>query len=224
MTAVPARAFDSKLLMTAVECPGVKTLRLKTPEDFDFRPGMWVQVGFPDEPRQRAYSIATSPLEKGYVEISLAHVGETTRRLFALRPGQSVLLRGPYGRWILDEKSSHAVLISEGTGLSPFRSMCRYAIARKLATKLTVLYNARSREEQLYRSEYVHWRRHGIAVHANAGSEVPLEELDRSSQDPAADFYLCGAASFIERLSHCLRQRKVSQKRIRYEKWGDYSS
>lgn len=226
MATPPARMFSSRLLMTSAEYPGVKTLRFKTPDDFDFRPGMWIQICMPDDPKKaRAYSIATSPLERGCIEVSLAHVGELTRRLFALRPGQDVILRGPYGRWIFDETASRAVFISEGTGLSPFRSMCRYAIGRKLAAKLTVLYGARNREELLYRSEYIHWRRHGISVYANAGSGVSLEDVARSAEeDPTADFYLCGAAPFIERFASLLRQRGVAQKRIRYEKWGDYSS
>jgi ferredoxin-NADP reductase len=224
MAAKEARTFDSRLLHAADECLGVKTLRFETPPDFNFLPGMWVMVCFPDAPKEcRAYSIATSPLEKGYVELSMARVGTLTSRLFALQPGQSVLMRGPYGRWTLDERSTHAVLISEGTGLTPFRSMCRYAIDRKLPLQLTILYSARTEEEQLYRLEYAQWRRHGIDVHASAAGRVDIAAIERKAPGLAADFYLCGDSSFIKDLAAALGRRSVPRERIRYEKWGDYS-
>lgn len=224
MAVQEVRTFDSRLIEAVDECLGVKTFRFETPPDFSFLPGMWVMICFPDSPKDsRAYSIATSPLEKGYVELSLTQVGPLTGRLFALRPGQSVLMRGPYGRWTLDEMSPHAVLISEGTGLTPFRSMCRYAIDRKLPTRLTVLYCARTEEEQLYRSEYARWRRHGIAVHASAGERIGIEILERRVQGLEGDFYLCGDVSFINGLTAALGARGVPNDRLHYEKWGDYS-
>jgi ferredoxin-NADP reductase len=220
----PARTLSSRLIAVKEEYPGVKTLRLKTPEDFTFLPGMWILLFFPEEPKKsRAYSLATSPLEKGYVEISFARAGDLTDRLYELKPGQSIGLRGPFGRWTLQEDSSHAVLISEGTGIAPFRSMCRYVTGRKLDIRLTLLYASRNKEEQLYSSEYAEWRRQGFAVHASSGDPLSIEDVEKAVPDLKADFYLCGDASFINGISESLRKKGVAKDRIYYEKWGDYS-
>ncbi len=234
----PARAFTTRLLEVSDAAAGVKTLRLETPADFSFMPGMWLMLHFAGRPQDaRAYSIASSPFQKGSVEVTLAPVGALSERLCALRPGAELAARGPYGKWVYDDAIAHAVLISAGTGLTPFRCICRYVLDKKLPNRLTILYSARSPEAILYREELERWRGAGIAVHVKvsrpenaAGWDGPtgklsFEDVRREVPDLSEPvFFLCGPNTLVERIGAGLRAAGVPPERVRHEKWGDYSS
>ena len=56
------------------ETPQVKTLQVvkKNGELFEFTAGQFYMLRFPDDPKTaRAYSVASSPFEKRFIEISL---------------------------------------------------------------------------------------------------------------------------------------------------------
>lgn len=236
----PPRAYRSRLLNVRDECAGVKTFRLEVPRSFSFIPGMWVMLRFPDGPNHaRAYSIASSPCEKGCVEISLNKVGPLTARLFELKRGETLDLKGPYGKWLFNDEAEHAVLISGGTALAPFRSMCRYALDKRLPNRLTLLYSAKTPSDILYRRELEGFAKAGIKVYVTItrpqamdsgeawggptgrlGPEVIEREVPGFLE---AWYFVCGPTTLVKDITEALRQKGIPRARIRSEKWGDYS-
>lgn len=216
---------ESSVLEVKDECPGVKTFRLSVPRDFSFSPGMWVMLHFADNPKiSRAYSISSSPFEKGYIDISLNHVGEFTSRLLALKPHDLIVLRGPFGKWIYTDEATPAALITGGTGLAPFRSMARYVLAKGLPNKLHIFYSAKTPSAILYRNDLSEFRRRGIAVTIEK-NRIDGELLSRRLPGFGATyFYLCGSVSMVETLARDLKKRGIPRERIRYEKWGDFQA
>ena len=115
---------------------------------FDFKPGQFGVLGLlgreprvaeaapeepvsePDKMIRRAYSIASSSVERRYVEFYLTLItsGQLTPRLFALRHGSRLFL-GPKasGVFTLDRvpPGKAVILIATGTGLAPYISMLR---------------------------------------------------------------------------------------------------
>lgn len=84
----------------------------------------------PDRLIRRAYSIASSPLERGHVEVfvTLVRSGELTPRLFALAPGDRLWLGPkPSGMFTLRDvpQDRNVALVATGTGLAPYMSMLR---------------------------------------------------------------------------------------------------
>ena len=85
----------------------IKLIRIKLPEgeEINFKPGQYVQLKAPlyegnDEEVYRAYSIASSPKEKNYIELVIGYVPEgiaTTYVHHHLKVGDSVHINGPYG-------------------------------------------------------------------------------------------------------------------------------
>jgi ferredoxin-NADP reductase len=206
-----------KLLSRRDEAAGAKTFRWAVPAGFDFTPGMWLMFYFLDDLKEgRAYSLCSSPLETGYAEVTVAPWGEFTQRLFALKPGDEMQVRGPLGKWIFDEKAPKSVLVSEGTGVAPFRSMCRFAAAKGLGSRLSLLCSAATEEALLYREEHEEWRKAGIKITAKAGEHVTPQEALAAGGDEAV-YYLCGANKMVQALQQGLAGRQVRQ-----EKWGDY--
>ncbi len=230
-----ARAFASEILAVYDESPKVKTFRLKVPPSFTFIPGMWVMLHFEDDPAvSRAYSISTSPRERGYIEISLGNVGAFTSRLFALKAGQKLMVKGPLGKWHWRDAPRRAVLISGGTGLTPFRSMGRLAVEEGRADRVVILYSAKTPEDLLYGRDLQRFRAAGMRVFVTLTrppqewtgprGRIDLGVVRREVPDfRECLFYICGPQALIADMSKALSGAGVPQASIHHERWGDYS-
>lgn len=143
---------------------------------FEFRPGQFGVLGMlgsaprvagstpeekpgePDKIIRRAYSIASSSLERRYVEFFLTLItnGALTPRLFALKHGERVFL-GPKasGIFTLDKVAPEkaVVLIGTGTGLAPYVSMMRTMLVNDSQRRYVVLHGARYSWDLGYRGE-----------------------------------------------------------------------
>lgn len=240
------KAAASALTLTVAEVrketPEVFTFRLTLPSGaaLGFQPGQFLMFHFADDPANaRAYSIASSPLEEGAVEVSLAAVGVFTRRFCALKPGDTIEAKGPYGKFVFREDAIHSVLITGGTGVTPARSMVRYASQKRLPGKLSLIYSARTPSDFLYRSELEDWARSGAcAVHLTITRPHQLKEgegwkglvgridslmVRRLVRDlDAARFYICGPNKLVEDVASGLAAVGVARERIHHEKWGEF--
>jgi len=157
--------------------PQLLILRVRPDADlFDFRPGQFGVLGLlgqaprvieaaaedapvePDKMIRRAYSIASSSLERRYVEFYLTLItsGALTPRLFALSHGSRVFL-GPKasGIFTLDKVPSEkaVILVATGTGLAPYISMLRTMLVNDSRRKFVVLHGARYSWDLGYRGE-----------------------------------------------------------------------
>jgi ferredoxin/flavodoxin---NADP+ reductase len=157
--------------------PQLIILRVRPDGDWSaFVPGQFAVLGLkPSEPRipeaepeekvhepdkliRRAYSIASSSLERQYIEFFLTLVtsGELTPRLFALRPGHRVFLSSKItGGFTLDRVANgrSVLLIATGTGLAPYMSMLRTVLIDETKRKFVVLHGARCSWDLGYRAE-----------------------------------------------------------------------
>ena len=107
------------------------TVRIRPEEPVSFKPGQYATLGVEAEPRmiERAYSIASSPLEDELeFFIELVPHGKLTPRLHALKEGDSLWIRKlTRGHFVFDareDKINH-LMISTVTGIAPFVSMAR---------------------------------------------------------------------------------------------------
>ena len=112
----------------------------------------------PDALIRRAYSVASSPEERGHLEfyITLIRSGALTPRLWVLNPGDPLWLGGKFsGLFTLDEvpDAGNIVLIATGTGLAPYMSMVRSFLLNESQRRVAVLHGARHSWDLGYRSE-----------------------------------------------------------------------
>jgi ferredoxin--NADP+ reductase len=157
--------------------PQLVILRVRPDAElFDFKPGQFGVLGLvgaaprvpeaapedvptePDKLIRRAYSIASSSLERRYVEFYLTLItsGQLTPRLFALKHGSRVFL-GPKasGIFTLDRvpPEKAVILIATGTGLAPYISMLRTMLVNDGQRRFVVLHGARYGWDLGYRGE-----------------------------------------------------------------------
>jgi ferredoxin/flavodoxin---NADP+ reductase len=219
---------------------------------FDFKPGQFAVVGLlgreprvpeaddedppalPGKMLRRAYSIASSSVERHYVEfyVNLVTSGSFTPRLFAVPYGGRLFL-GPKatGLFTLDRvpPDRAVVLIATGTGLAPYMSMLRTMLVQETQRPFVVLHGARYSWDLGYRGEleslarirsnftYIpsitrphedpHFRGHTGRIQTLIEKGI-IETLSGVPLEPArADVFLCGNPEMIDSVKEILLPR-----------------
>jgi len=107
-------------------------------------------------------------------------VGAVTARLCAMKPGDTVGVRGPFGRgWPLEAAEGRdLVLIAGGLGLPPLRPVVEAVLAqRERYGAVAVLYGGRSPAELLYGDDLARWGGRG-----DVSVDVTVDAADRGWQ------------------------------------------
>jgi ferredoxin-NADP reductase len=114
------------------------TLRLRLGDATSLLPGQYynVRLAVPGRmrPVQRAYSVGSSPApDPSVIDLGIREVpgGLLFPLLVALRVGERLWVRGPYGRFTWDGRDARPVLlVGAGSGMVPLMSMLRHAAQR----------------------------------------------------------------------------------------------
>ena len=223
------------------ETPSVKVFRVDLPEDIniDFYPGQFFMVSFVDDVEiktSRAYSIASSPLNKKYLEIGLDKVGPFTTKLFAMKEGDLLKFKGPYGKFYFNEyMKNNLVLIAGGTGITPLMGIIRYCYDKKLSNKIKFFYSVRTPHDIIYRDElekikksnknfdYVITVTRPNAEHNWKGriERIDMDLLKQNIEDVENSIYfLCGPKGFVHSLIEMLESLGVKKEQIKTDIWG----
>lgn len=106
-------------------------------------------------------SISGDPDKSTKLVHTLRAVGPVTRALCALKSGDSIGVRGPYGTaWPMEEAKGHdVIIIGGGIGLAPVRPAIYAILAdRRKYGRVVILHGARTPSDLLYPRELERWR------------------------------------------------------------------
>lgn len=142
-------------------------IRPETEIDWTFRiafdspvlPGQFLEVSLPGIGEG---PISVSGFGGGWVDLTIRRVGVLTTALHALKPGDSLQVRGPYGNsWPLAEFAGrHLVVAAGGTGLAPVKGVVEQVVARPgLVSRFDLLAGFKSPADILFREELAAWGR-----------------------------------------------------------------
>jgi Na+-transporting NADH:ubiquinone oxidoreductase subunit F len=119
----------------------------------------------------RAYSMANYPAEKNLIKLNIRIAtppwdnvkqqfmnvppGICSSYIFSRKPGDKVVISGPYGEFHIKDTSSEMVYIGGGAGMAPLRSHIFHLFhTLKTKRKVSYWYGARSPREVFYESEF----------------------------------------------------------------------
>ncbi len=115
----------------------------------------------------RAYSMASFPLEKDVIKLNVRIAtpppgaddsippGIMSSFIFNLKPGDKVVVSGPYGEFFARETDNEMVFIGGGAGMAPMRAHIFDQLKRRHSKrKMSFWYGARSLKEVFYDDEF----------------------------------------------------------------------
>jgi len=160
----PYLPAEAEVVDRTEEAPSVFTLRLRLCDEtqrqaYRFAPGQFNMLylyGVGEVP----ISIVSDPDDPGHLLHTIRAVGRVTRGMAALRPGERIGLRGPYGRgWPLERAAGHDVLIvTGGLGCAPVVSVVNYVMLRRdRFGRLTIIQGVKHAQDLLWRERYAYW-------------------------------------------------------------------
>lgn len=198
----------------------------------------------------RHFSIASSPTEQGYLLISTRiRDSPYKQRLASLEKGAKITAWGPEGEFVLpSDHSRPVVFLSGGIGVTPFRSMIKYATDRQLPIKITMFDSNRNAESILYRGEFDGWASQNMNLKLVYTVTEEGEEKQEASRAPngwtgergridrqmlerhlardeisSALFYICGPPSMLKAMQRLLQEgMQVQKDRIKVEAFTGY--
>ncbi|WP_339730719.1 FAD/NAD(P)-binding protein [uncultured Gimesia sp.] len=174
-------------------------------EAYRFQPGQFNMLYVPGA-GESAISMSGNPETHDSLLHTIRFAGNVTRSIAAMKVGDTLGLRGPFGTsWPLEScVGQDVILVAGGIGLPPLRPVIYRLLAeRQRYGRLHLLYGARSPEMRLYTEEYPLWTEGGLDVrqtvdrsspgwHGNVGV-VPLLLERLEAFDPARTILIiCG--------------------------------
>jgi Na+-transporting NADH:ubiquinone oxidoreductase subunit F len=129
--------------------------------------GLWPLVMKNNEAVERAYSMASYPAEGREVMLNVriatppwdrakngwmdVNPGVASSYIFSRKPGDKVIISGPYGEFFINESDAEMLYVGGGAGMAPMRSHL-YHLFKTLKTGRTVTYwyGGRSKRELFY--------------------------------------------------------------------------
>jgi ferredoxin-NADP reductase len=237
----PGERFEARVVRSRPLTPTTHGIEVEKPAGFKFQPTQFtfLQLETPDDVAARPMSLATSPT-RSHLEYGVRMSDSAFKRAFAaLQSGDTVLVQGPLGHYILDA-SRPAVLVAGGIGITPLKGMAEYAADRSLPIPVHLVYSNRTVEEIVYREELEALARGNpnFKVLYTLTRPAPGSWGGRTGRigfraDLLADaadgldrpiYYLCGAPGFIEACYQSLVNSGVAEVDIRFEVFRGYGT
>jgi glycine betaine catabolism B len=196
----------------------------------------------------RHFTISSSPTENFIMFSTRIRESPYKKRLSTLEKGAKVKVRGPEGQFVLHQDySKHAVFLSGGIGVTPFRTMIKYATDKQLPLKIIMFDSNRNRSNILFKKEFDDW----AGINKNLKIIYTISEDDRHEQTlPSSNdwkgehgrinktmvlkyvdtnelnnsiFYICGPPSMLKAMQSLLQDDlEIPKERIKVEEFTGY--
>ena len=206
-------------------------------------------------PTVRAYSMANHPSENHIVMLNVriatppfnrkkgrmekVNPGIASSYIYGLKPGDEVMVSGPYGEFFVQDTDNEMMFIGGGAGMAPMRSHI-FDQFKNLHTqrKTTFWYGGRSRKELFYMDDFQqiadnngnfefhvalsdpqpddHWNGYTGFIH-----QVIFDNYLKKHPAPEdIEYYICGPPMMLQAVLKMLDSLGVPPEMIHYDDFG----
>jgi len=235
---VPKSSFPVTVESVDILTPTVKVFRLRFAPGaaFDFVAGQYVMVDIPkgDAVMQKAYSIASSPSQRGAIDLCVKLVeGGYASTYFhrAVQEGTGLTVYEARGTFVDRGGPRERVYVAAGTGIAPIRSMIRRLYEREgFDEPIWLFFGVRYEDEILYEAE---WRR--LAAEHASFHFVPTVSRPKTwtgdtgwvqgvlrkylTTPEQKEAYVCGVVPMVKAVKPLLIELGVPRAQIHTEKY-----
>jgi ferredoxin-NADP reductase len=209
------------------ETPRVKSFSLELPMWMPHLPGQHydVRLTAPDGyTAQRSYSIASSPLDEGEIELTIDRLadGEVSPYFHdVLVEGDQVEVRGPFASYFVWRGESPVLLVGGGSGVVPLMAILRHRRRTMPDVPMRLVYSVRTAEDVIYADELGDEAQLTFTRQPPAGWSGHTGRIDTTLLGGAAGTaFVCGSNGFVESASRLLLESGFDPARVRTERFG----
>ena len=192
----------------------------------------------------RHFTISSSPTENFIMFSTRIRDSPYKKRLSTIEKGTKVKVKGPEGHFVLHQDyTKPAVFLSGGIGVTPFRSMIKYATDMELPVKIIMFDSNRDRNNILFKKEFDEWASmnknlkiiYTISdIQDQSGTESWKGEKGRIDKAMLTKhlqndellnsiFYICGPPGMLKAMEILLQEDlKIPKERIKIEEFTGY--
>lgn len=134
--------------------PTAVSFRFKKPEGFRFIAGQYMLVNIGEE-LVHPLSLSDCPEEPAFIEFTKRMTGSPfCQRLQSLEKGESIIVKGPDGKFYPDESAGTIVMLAGGIGITPIRSILKSQEKNKGSLgKIILVYGNLNRADIAFRED-----------------------------------------------------------------------
>lgn len=189
----------------------------------------------PNALKWASYSISSSPEQKGMLEFCIGDGSPTgvSRKLMNLKVGDEMLIKGAFGKFLLDENAPEYVFLATGTGIAPLISMIRTLLSKNKTVPITLYFGFRYPSQYMYREEIEELQKKYANFKANIVASRPddawaynkghVQDTLKNHSSPnlkQVKVYICGKPEIAEELvKFCLETVQFTPENVIIEKW-----
>ena len=187
---------------------GIKTFILDI-KNLSSKPGQFITLWIP-EVDEKPFSIARDTGDELW--LTIAKVGEFTEKLFSMKKGDKLGIRGPFGKGFKIESNKNIILVGGGFGTAPLHFLATEH--QKKSSKVQMLIGSRSAENLVFEKECSESNiptfvstDDGTKGHKGFITEVLEEKLKKEKIDLVQ---CCGPELMMKRVAEICRDADVN--------------
>ncbi len=218
-------------------------------EDWD-KYNLWRYESAVYAPVTRAYSMANYPGEEGIIMLNVRIAspppdkpdvppGVMSSYIFSLKPGDKVVISGPFGEFFAKETNNEMVFVGGGAGMAPMRSHIFDQLKRlNSMRKMSFWYGARSKREIFYQEDFDQLQQEHENFQWHIALSEPLpddnwtgptgfihdvlrdEYLNKHPTPEDCEYYLCGPPMMTSAVISMLENLGVEKDHILLDDFG----
>lgn len=206
------------------ETQGCFSVIFKKPKNLNYYPGQYLTVKY--QKVQREFTIASSPTENFLMITTRSGLSPLKKFLANLKPEDKLESDHPAGTYILDTRSP-AVIICGGIGITPARSMIKYALDNKLSIPISLIYS-NSDEHFIFKKELDKLERQysKLVIHYIVTSKTGRLNITKLTTIVTSlvnkIFYLAGPPKMVDNFEEILLKLDVDSTNIRTDRFDGY--
>ncbi|MEM4325706.1 MAG: FAD-dependent oxidoreductase [Candidatus Pacearchaeota archaeon] len=208
------------------------TIRLKTSERLNFKPGQFcfLRINKDKLYARHPFTISSAPNEDT-LDFTMKIRGKFTKIAKELKKGEEVIVDGPFGIFVIEDKdrTKDLVFIAGGVGITPFMSMIKNNLDSSRPQNITLIYSSKTKEDIIFKRELdrirKRWfRRIYVLSKEEKSSESWLRghvdgKIIKNNVDNFNDslFYICGPEPMKDRVFRILKEMGVKKQNVKIE-------
>ena len=226
------KEYPVSLLSKKLIAEDMYELHVTKPTDFSYDAGQFVQFLIPGDEKHvpRSYSISSAPSDEALAFcIERIDGGLGSTYLTDMNEGDTVMMRGPRGRFVVNKDAESHMYIATGSGLAPIMAMLRDELETKKSTVPTTLLFGVRHEENIFWQDRLDEL---AAQYSNFSYQLCLSQPKDIASCNAVEgrvtahlpesfngiqVYLCGNSAMVMEVRSLVIERGADAKQLHFE-------